>query len=335
MNIQILRAKSYPGVPASRILSSMVLACALAAPAFAQTWPAKPIRILISSAPGATSDTVSRGLAEVLSKSLGQSVFVDNRVGAEGIIGMEACAKAVPDGYTLCTTTSNVMIWNRVLRAKLPYDTLRDFAPVMHAGFFDSALVAHASRPYNSVREMLDYAKANPDKVNWGHFGVNSTGYMYMSYLKKSRGASFYAVPYKTQPQNMLALVANETDLTITAINTAAPHIRTGKLKALAVTSSKRVDWMPDVPTFEEEDIKLPLRSWEGYHYPIAVPRELVERMNAELRKAYETPAFRSNVIERVGLVSNAGTPDAFDQHIRAQLKAVTELVNYLGLKPE
>lgn len=315
------------------LLSVVTFALSLAA--HAQPWPVKPVRILISSAPGATSDTVSRGMAEQLSKSLGQPVFVDNRVGAEGTIGMEACARAVPDGYTLCATTSNVMVWNMVLRSKLPYDTLRDFAPVMHSGFFDSALVAHASRPYNTVRELLDYAKANPDKVNWGHFGVNSTGYMYMLYLKKSRGAPFYAVPYKTQPQNMLALVANETDLTVTAINTAAPHIRTGKLKALAVTSNRRVSWMPNVPTFEEEEIKLPLRSWEGYHYPIAVPRDLVERMNSELRKAYESPSFRTNVIERVGLVTNTGTPEAFDQHIRAQLKAVGELVNYLDLKPE
>ena len=315
------------------ILTGMI--CALAPPARAQTWPSKPLRILISSAPGATSDTVARGLAEQLSKSLGQPAFVDNRVGADGIIGMDACAKAAPDGYTLCATTSNVIIWNMVLRPKLPYDALRDFAPVMHAGFFDSALVAHASRSYSTVRELLDYARAHPDKVNWGHFGVNSTGYMYMLFLKRSRGASFYAVPYKTPPQNILALVANETDLTVTAINTAAPHIRSGKLKALAVTSVRRLDWLPNVPTFEEEGIKLPLRSWEGYHYPIAVPRELVERMNAELRRVYEIPAFRTNIVERVGLVPNTGTPEAFDQHIRAQLKDVTELVNYLGLKPE
>ncbi|MFM9970410.1 MAG: Bug family tripartite tricarboxylate transporter substrate binding protein [Burkholderiales bacterium] len=316
-------------------LAAFAIVCAMASPATAQTWPVKPLRILLSSAPGATSDTVSRGLAEVLTKSLGQPVIVDNRVGAEGQIGMEACARATPDGYTLCGTTSNVIIWNMVLKSKLPYNSLRDFAPVMHASFFDSALVAHASRPYNSVRELVDFAKANPDKVNWGHFGVNSTGYMYLSYLNKNRGVRFYPVPYKTQPQNMLALVANETDLTITAINTAAPHMKSGKLKALAVTSAKRVDWMPTVPTFEEEEIKLPLRSWEGYHYPIAVPKEQIDRMNLELRRAYDNPLFRANVLDKAGLVSNTGSPEAFDQHIRAQLKAVAELVNYLGIKPE
>ena len=113
------------------------------------------------------------------------------------------------------------------------------------------------------------------------------------------------------------------------------PHFRSGKLKPLAVTAAKRVDWVPNIPTFEEEDIKLPLRSWEGYHFPVGVPREYVERMNTELRRVYDTPSFRTNVVERVGLVPNTGTPEAFDQHIRAQLKAVGELVNYLGIKPE
>ncbi len=290
---------------------------------------------MIAAAAGATSDTVARGLTEPLSKALGQPVFVDNRVGADGIIGTEACAKAPPDGYALCATTSNVMIWNMVQRSKLPYDTLRDFAPVMHAGFFDSALVANAAEPYNSVHELIDYAKAHPDKVNWGHFGVNSTGFMYMEYLKKNKGAPFYPVPYKTQPQNILALVSHETAVSVTSFNNSGPHIKAGKLKALAVTSEHRLDWLPNVPTFEEEGIKLPLRTWQGYHYPIAVPRELLVRMNAELRRAYETPAFRTNIVERVGLMPNTGTPEAFDQYIREQLKAVSELVNYLGLKPE
>ena len=312
-----------------------LIAFAFAAGAQAQAWPSKPLHIILSTAPGATSDTVSRGVAEVLAKQLGQPAYVDNRVGGNGIVGMEACARAAPDGYTLCATTSNVVVWNMVQRTNLPYDSLRDFAPVMQAGFFDSALVVNASRPYGSVTELVDYAKAHPDRVNWGHFGVNSTGFMYLEYLKKSRGAAFYAVPYKSQPQNLLALVSGETDVTLTSLNNSGPYIRSGKLKALAVTSSRRIGWMPGVPTFEEEGIKLPLRTWEGYHYQAAVPRELVERMNAELHKAYETPSFRTNVVDRVGLEPTPGTPAEFDHYIREQLKAVTELVNYLGLKPE
>lgn len=164
---------------------------------------------------------------------------------------------------------------------------------------------------------------------------MNSTGFMYLEYLKKDRGAPFFAVPYKSQPQNLLALVSGETDVTVTSLNNCGPYIRSGKLKALAVTSGRRVGWMPNVPTFEEEGIKLPLRTWDGYHYPVAVPQELVLRMNAELRKVYETPSFRTNVLERVGIEPNPGTPGEFDKYIREQLKAVGELVKYLGLKPE
>jgi hypothetical protein len=115
-----------------------------------------------------------------------------------------------------------------VQRSNLPYDALRDFTPVMHAGFFDSALVVNASRPYNTVSELVDYARANPDKVNWGHFGLNSTGYMYMQYLNKNRGVRLFPVPYKTQPQNILALVAGDSDVTLTSFNTIAPHVKAG-----------------------------------------------------------------------------------------------------------
>ncbi len=312
-----------------------IVGCACAALADAQTWPAKPLRILMSAAPGQTSDTISRGVAEVLPKLLGQPVYVENRPGADGILGMEACAKSASDGYTLCATTSSLIVWNMVQRSRLPYDSLRDFAPVMQAGFFDSALLANASRPYGTVRELIDYSRAHPGQVNWGHFGINSTGYMYMEYLRKSRGGDFFAVPYKSPPQNILALASGETDVTLTALSTASPHIRSGKLKALAVTAARRVEDLPDVPTFEEEGIKLPLRTWEGYHYPVAVPREVLVRMNTELRKVYETPSFRSNVVDRLGLVQNTGTPEAFDRFIREQIAAVRELVGYLGLKPE
>lgn len=152
---------------------------------------------MVASAAGATTDAVARGLAEPLSKQLGQSVIVDNRVGADGIIGTAACAKATPDGYTLCATASNVMIWNMVLRADLPYDSVRDFAPVIHAGFFDSTFAAHVSRPYNTVQQLIDYSKANPGRVNWSHFGTNSTGFMYLDWFNKSKGTAFYPVPCK------------------------------------------------------------------------------------------------------------------------------------------
>jgi tripartite-type tricarboxylate transporter receptor subunit TctC len=315
-------------------LGLFVLATSIA-PAAAQSFPAKPLRILIPAAPGANSDLVARGIGELIARQTGQPVFVENRAGADGIIGMEACAKAAPDGYTLCGTTSGAIVWNTVQRRNLPYGVLRDLAPVVHGGFFDSVLVANAARPYTAVQDLVAAAKASPGKVNWGHFGVNSTGYMYLAYLNKSRGVDFFAVPYKSQPQNILALVSGETDVTLTSLATAGPHIKAGKLRALAVTSSQRVAWLPNVPTFEEEGIKLPLRTWFGYHYQAAVPKEIVTRMNGELRRILESPSFRNDIIDKVYVNLNTGTPEEFDAFVRDQIRSVRELVAGIGIKPE
>ena len=328
---------SFPRRATASILS--FTAAALAAAVFPshaqQAFPSKPLRIIIAAAPGVPSDTMARGMVEPLSKIMGQPVIVENRVGADGIIGTEACAKAAPDGYSICGTASNVMIWNMVLRKNLPYDTLKDFAPVMHAGFFDSALVVHPSVPANSFRQLVELAKAKPNSVNWAHFGVNSTGYMYEEYIKRNQSAPFYVVPYKTQPQVLQALLVNESNVAVYGLANLESHLKGGRLKALAVTSSKRVDFLPSVPTFDEEGIKLPLRTWFGYHYPAATPREIVLRMNGDLRKVMDLPSFKTQIIERIGLNPNPGTPEDFDAYIRAQLKGVADLVNYIGLKPE
>ena len=149
------------------LTAALMAAAALLPEAQAQTWPSKPIRIIVAAAPGVPTDTLARGLVEPLGRALGQPIIVENRVGADGIIGTEVCARAAPDGYALCGTASNVIIWNPVLREKLPYHPLNDFAPVLHAAFFDSALMVHPSLPVNTVQQLLDYAKANPGKVNW------------------------------------------------------------------------------------------------------------------------------------------------------------------------
>lgn len=311
------------------------LAALTAVSAGAQSFPAKPIRIIIASAPGVTTDILGRGMVEHLGRSLGQPIIVENRVGADGIIGTEACVRAAPDGHSLCGTASNVIVWNTVLRVKLPYDVLRDLAPVVQAGFFDSALVVHPSVPVTNVQQLLEYSKANPGKVNWAHFGVNSTGYMYMRWLNVHKGADFYPVPYKAPPQTMAAMVSGEGHAGVSNMNTITPHIRAGKIKALAVTSSARQVSIPNVPTFDEEGIKLPLRTWFGYHYQTAVPREIVQRMNGEIRKVFEIPAFKTNILDGIGLSANTGSPEDMDAFQRAQIKAVSELVASIGIKPE
>jgi tripartite-type tricarboxylate transporter receptor subunit TctC len=313
-----------------------LLAVGLTLPsAHAQTWPSKPIRTLLAAAPGVPSDTLGRALMEPLTKSLGVPVVMENRAGADGIIGTELCAKAPADGYTLCVTQSGQMIWNPALRSDLPYDTLRDFVPVVHTVFFDSVLMVHPSVKAGSVDELFKLAQARPNQINWGHFGVNSTGYMYQEYFKQTRRAPFYAVPYKTQPQTLQALLAGEVQASVSSLTNAAPHIKAGKVRALAVTADQRVAFLPEVPTFAEEGIKLPLRTWFGYHYQAGVPRAYVLRMNAEIRNAMRERAFKEEVLDRMGLVPVTGTPEEFDAFIRSQLKAVKELVASLGIKLE
>ena len=314
-----------------------ILACATVflPVAHAQTWPARTIRMILPAAPGNPSDTLARALIAPLSQSLGVAVVLDNRIGADGNIGMEACARAPADGHTLCVTSSNNTVWNPVMRSNLPYDPLRDFVPVIHAGFFDGALIAHPSLKANNVKELIRLTQANPDKINWGHFGVNSTGYMYLGYLKKSRKAPFYAIPYKTPPQALQAVLSGEVQVEVNALFLADPHLKSGKIKALAVGGDKRLDFLPGVPTFAEEGIKLPLRTWLGYHYQAGTPRAYVLRINTEIRTAMADPAFKEKIIDRMGLTSNTGSPEEFDSFIRDQIKAATDLVKFLGIKSE
>lgn len=319
----------------TRVLAGLLAGVSAFSLAQAQTFPAKPIRMIVPAAPGIMQDLVSRGFVEPLTRALGQPIIVDNRIGADGVIGMEACARAAADGYTLCNTMSGAVIWNPVMRLKLPYDVDRDFVPVVQTGFFDSALVVHPELPAASVRELLDLAKARADKVNWATFGVNSTGYMYMEWLRRSSGASFYHVPYKTQPQGLQALVAGESHVAVYGLSSVAALVKAGKLKVIGVTSTRRQGWLPNVPTFEELGIKLPLRTWFGYHLPAGTPREIVVRMNADIRKVIADPGFREAVLDRQMITPNDGTPEDFDAYIRTQRREVAELVKFLGLKPE
>lgn len=327
----------FPNVstPSLTRLTLGVFACALACPALTQSFPSKPIRFIVAAAPGVPTDTLARGLVEPLGKSLGQPIIVENRVGADGIIGTEACVRAVPDGLAVCATASNVIVWNTVLRAKLPYDVLTDLQPVMHGAFFDSILVTHPSLSAASVTQLLEHSRANPQKVNWAHFGINSTGYMYMEWLNRNRGAAFYPVPYKTQPQNLNAMLAGEGHVSLISITNGGPHVKAGRLKALATTAGTRQAAVPGVPTFDEEGIKLPLRTWFGYHYPAAVPKEIAQRMNGELRRIFESPAFRTNIVENTGLSGAQGSIEEFDRYVRNQIRDVRELVANIGLKPE
>jgi tripartite-type tricarboxylate transporter receptor subunit TctC len=317
-----------------RILALLPLLAACAT-AHAQTFPSGTVRIISFTAPGVPSDVLSRGLADPLAKAYGVPFIVENRVGADGILGAEACAKAVPDGHSLCSTGNSVISLNPALRKDLPYDPIRDLAPVVLVGFFDSVLVANAALPANTVPQVIKLAQSKPNSIAWGYFGSNSSGYMYEEYLKKKFSAPFLGVPYKVPPQVLQALVTGEAQLAVYAWPNLMPHLKSGKLKPIAVTSDRRLPFMPNVPTFVEEGIKLPLRPYFSFHYQIAVPRPIVQRMNQEIRKAMADPVFKTKFMDAQGLVAADGTPEEFDQFVRDQIRETTELVNFLGIKPQ
>lgn len=317
-----------------RILFAFVVSL-LSAAALAQGFPGQTIRILAYAPPGGPTDTLARGMLDPMSKALGQPIVIENRVGADGIIAAEACIKSAPDGHTLCSTGNSMLSLNPVIRAKLPYDAVRDFAGVVHVGFFDSLLLVHPSVPATSVTQLVDTARAKPDALVWAHFGLNTTGNFYQEYLKKSRKAPFYPVPYKTTAQVLQALVTGEAQVAVYAWPNVMSSIKAGKMRPLAVTSDKRLSFLPDVPTFAEEGIKLPLRGWFGYHVPAGTPRPVIQRYNTEIRKVMADPGYKDKFLNAQGILANDGTPEELDAYVRDTLNEMRELIRFLGLKPE
>ncbi len=292
-----------------------------------------PLRIIAPVAPGVPSDVLSRGLIDPLARQFNVPVVVENRVGADSIIGTLACAHSAADGQTLCSTGNSAISLNAALRPKLPYDPLKDLTGVVLTGFFDSCLVVNASVPAKTVNELIAWSSSRPGSTNWAHFGINSTGYFYSQYLNKSRNAGFYPVPYKTQPQVLQALVSGEVQAAVYAWPNLLPYLGTGKVRCLAMTSYQRLPRFPDVPTFAEEGVKLPLRPWFSYHYPAGTPRELVNRMNNAIRTAMRTPEYES-IMAKLGMEAADGTPEELDAFVRNEISETVSLVRYLGMKP-
>jgi tripartite-type tricarboxylate transporter receptor subunit TctC len=304
--------------------------------AYAQSYPAKPVRLIVPSGPG-PGDTETRGIAQFLSESLGQPFVVDNRVGGEGIVGVEACAKAPRDGYTLCMITVTQITFLEGMRLNLPYDSQRDLAAVAHFGFLDAALLVHPSVPANSVRELFDLAAAKPDTITWGSWGISSPGYLYMEWLRKAKGISFFNVPYKGSSQAAQAALAGEVQVAYYGAGQAAGFVRSNRLKALAVSSDKRLPFLPGVPTLKEVgvDIRVP-RTWYGMAAPVGTPKDIVQRLNAEVAKITANPQFIEKFMTTQGITPPGPfSPEEFAAFLRRDRENFQELMKTIGLKPE
>lgn len=306
----------------------------------AQGYPTKSVRLLIGVAAGGPQDALARGSALVLSQALGQQFVVENRVGADGIIAGEACAKAAPDGYTICTNDNWAMALNPLTHAHLPYDPMKDLAPVAYYGTLAVAVLARPSLQQNSMREVFDYLKAHPGKISWGSYGVSSGTNLYMEYYKHAKGIEFLNVPYKSASLTFPALLGGEIDMGYLAIGLAAKAVQSGKVKALAVVGpAKRSPILPEVPTWKEAGMELNIATWFGLFTPTGTPREVISRLNGELAKGlFNNPAAREKYLTGIGMSVEppaGGSPEQLGALVVAEHEKLSKLVKLIGIKPE
>lgn len=303
----------------------------------AQGYPAKPVKIIVPHPTGGGPvDGPARGLADHLSKAFGQPYVVENRDGADGIIGTEALIKSAPDGYTLMVTSASVVTMNELVRSNLPYNSARDLAPVSYIGAIQSLLLVNPSVPARSFKELIDMARAKPNTVSWGTLGTTSNGPMLIGLFKKDYGAAFYMIPYKSTVQALQGTVAGDVNVVTYAAGGALSLVRAGKLRALGYTGERRLRDLPDVPTFDEQGVKMGFKTWIGLFAPAGTPRDVIRKVNAETARANADPAFVQKFLEAVGIEANdlsRGSPEDFAAFIRRDRLAYEEAVKAAGIE--
>ncbi len=291
------------------VLAALLLV--LTGTAFAQAFPTKPVRLITIQSPGSAVDIVARVLAQELGTMWGQSVVVENRVGASGLIAAEAAAKAAPDGYTLFMSTSGVMSLNPHLYPQLPYDSLRDFHALAHVANYPYLLLANENAPFRSVDQLVRHAKAQPKQVTYGSVGPGSLSNIAARLLSEHAGIELTHVFYKAVGNALTDVASGQIHLFFDTPGSAMPQIKAGRVRTLAVTESKRLDAFPDVPTMEELGYKpFQVNNWIGIYQPIGTPRELASRIASDIVKAVNSGAVK----ERLSAVSMTPVPMGFEE---------------------
>ena len=286
--------------------------------AAAQEWPTKQVHLVVPFSAGGFADSSTRAISERLSARLGQPVVIENRVGASGNIGAEAVAKAVPDGHILLIGFDGAMVINPHVFARMPVDTLRDFAPVTKLG--DAAVIAcaHPSVPAKDLRELIALAKAKPGTLSYGTSGTGGTPHLVGEMINQRAGTDFLHIPYKGGSQAVGDAVGGQIPLVFTAIASAGQFIRAGKLKALAITSTARVAALPDVPTFIESGLPdFVVNSWIGVFAPVKTPRPVVQRLQREIAAVLKDPAVKERFAV-LGIEPVGNTPEEYEAQVRA-----------------
>jgi tripartite-type tricarboxylate transporter receptor subunit TctC len=311
----------------------VVIALLSAATAQGQSWPTKPIRLVVPFAPGGSSSIVARSFASEMEKGLGQPIVIENQGGGGGNVAMAQVAHADPDGYTLIIGHIGSLAVNPYMYEKLPFDTFRDFAAVSLLAKVPSIFVVHESVPAKNLREFVALAKQQPGKLYYGSAGNGSAGHLAMEYLKLTAGVDIVHVPYKGTGPNLIDLVAGRTQATAAGTPPLLPHVKAGKLRVIAVGSAKRLDNLPDAPTVAEQGYPgFETSQWYGLNAPAKTPAPIIRRLAEEAAKA----AKRPSITERLAVDSAesiGSTPDEYAAYIAAEQKRWSEVVRKAGIK--
>jgi tripartite-type tricarboxylate transporter receptor subunit TctC len=310
----------------ARLLTGLLLGLACGA-GWAQTYPAKPVRIIVPYPPGGGTDTIARPLAQKLTESFGQQVIIDNRGGAGGNVGMELAARAAPDGYTLVIGLTAQLAVNPALYRKIPYDPVKDYEPITLIGAGAYLLVVHPSLPVKNVQELIALAKARPGQIAYASSGNGSGGHLCMELFKTMTGTNFVHIPYKGGGPALVDVLAGQVQVLFTPPVSATQHVQSGRLRALAVSTVRRSAGMPDLPTIAESGVPgYDSGVWYGVLAPAGTPREIVMRVNAEVAKVLQQPDFRAmlvaNSIDPIG-----SSPEVLAQFIRIEMAKWAKVV--------
>ena len=319
------------------VLLAGVAGCAalsLCTAGWAQTYPAKPVRVVIPWPAGGSNDVVGRLVFNKVSESMGQQFVIDNRAGAAGTLGAELVAKSPADGYTLMVH-STTHVGNPSLYKKLPYDTLKDFVGVGLLAAQPGALTIHPALPAKTVKEFIALAKARPGQIFYSSSGNGSAPHLSMALFVQMTGINIVHVPYKGGAPQVTALVSGETQASLATISTVLVHINSGRLRALGVSSSKRSPNLPGVPTIAEAGVPgYEMNPWIGVFAPAGTPTEIVNRLNAEINKSLKTPEV-SQALAHQALDAWSSTPAEFDQRLKSDYEKYAKLIKLTGAKVE
>lgn len=315
------------------ICAALAIAFGMSTGAIAQTYPGKPVRIIVPFPAGGNADILARILGQKMAESFGQQIIVDNRAGAAGIIGAQAAAKSAPDGYTLFMGTTGTQTTNPAVYAKLPYDPLKDFAPVSNFAGSPYVLVVHPSLPARNLRELIALAKRRPGALHYASFGAGSSAHLTGVLLQSVAKIDIVHVAYKGGPPALADLVGGHVEMMFNLLPGVLPHVKAAKLRALAVAAEKRTGAIAEMPTFAESGIAdFHSDSWYGVLVPSGTPRDIIAKLNAEILRVLAVPDVRQRLAAE-GAEPMGDTPERFAEQIKRDLARWTRVAKEAKVK--